>query len=92
MTFKYQKPFPILKDDTEYRLVTRDFVSTINIGEREILKVEPEALELLAKKAFTDVSFYLRTAHLEKLASLGVVRIDTHRSSLPKPPGLFERK
>lgn len=70
MTFKYQKPFPILKDDTQYRILTKDFVSTINIDGREILKVEPEGLELLAREAFTDVSFYLRTAHLEKLVKI----------------------
>lgn len=70
MTFNYQKPFPILKDDTKYRLLTKDFVSTVNIDGREILKIQPEALELLAKEAFTDVSFYLRTAHLEKLAGI----------------------
>ncbi len=70
MTFNYQKPFPILKDDTKYKLLTKDFVSTIKIDDREILKIQPEALELLAKEAFTDVSFYLRTAHLEKLAGI----------------------
>ena len=70
MTFNYQKPFPILKDDTNYRLLTKDFVSTVNIDGREILKIQPEALELLAKEAFTDVSFYLRTAHLEKLVKI----------------------
>ena len=70
MTFNYQKPFPILKDDTNYRLLTKDFVTTVNIEGREILKIQPEALELLAKEAFTDVSFYLRTAHLEKLVKI----------------------
>jgi fumarate hydratase class I len=70
MTFKYQKPFPILKDDTKYRLLTTSFVSTIQVDGREILKIEPEGLELLAKEAFTDVSFYLRTAHLEKLVKI----------------------
>jgi fumarate hydratase class I len=70
MTFKYQKPFPILKDDTNYKLLTKDFVSTIKVDGREILKIEPEGLELLAKQAFTDVSFYLRTAHLEKLVKI----------------------
>ena len=68
--FKYQKPYPILKDDTNYRLLTKDFVSTIEIDGRKILKVEPEGLELLAKEAFTDVSFYLRPAHLEKLVKI----------------------
>lgn len=68
--FKYQKPFPILKDDTEYRLLTKDFVSTAEFEGKKILKVEPEGLELLAKEAFTDVSFYLRASHLEKLAKI----------------------
>lgn len=68
--FKYQKPFPILKDDTKYNLLTEEFVSTINVDGREILKVAPEGLELLAKQAFTDVSFYLRASHLEKLAKI----------------------
>jgi fumarate hydratase, class I len=70
MTFKYQKPFPILKDDTKYNFLTKDFVSTISVDGREILKVEPEGLEFLAKEALTDVSFYLRTAHLKKLVKI----------------------
>ena len=68
--FKYQKPYPILKDDTNYRLITKEFISTIEIDGRKLLKVVPEGLELLAKEAFTDVSFYLRPAHLEKLAKI----------------------
>ena len=66
--FKYQKPFPVLKDDTSYRLLTKDFVSTIEVDGRKILKIAPEGLELLTRKAFTDVAFYLRPTHLEKLA------------------------
>ena len=68
--FKYQKPFPILKDDTEYRLITNEFVSTIQFDGRKILKVDPAGLEVLAKEAFSDVSFYLRASHLEKLAKI----------------------
>jgi fumarate hydratase class I len=68
--FKYQKPFPILKDDTEYRCITKEHVSTIELDGRKILKVEPKALEVLAKEAFSDVSFYLRASHLEKLAKI----------------------
>lgn len=67
-TFHYQKPFPIKKDTTKYRLLTKDFVSTIEFDGRKILKIAPEGLELLAREAFADVSFYLRAAHLEKLA------------------------
>ena len=66
--FIYQKPFPIKKDTTRYRLLTKDYVSTVEFDGRKILKVASEGLELLAKEAFADVSFYLRAAHLEKLA------------------------
>ncbi len=66
-SFFYQKPFPIEKDTTVYRLLTRDYVSTIEVDGRKILKVAPEGLEFLAKEAIADVSFYLRPAHLEKL-------------------------
>jgi len=68
--FVYQKPFPIKKDTTTYRLLTKEFVSTVEFEGRKILKVAPEGLELLAKEAFADVSFYLRAAHLEKLAKI----------------------
>ena len=68
--FKYQKPFPIQKDTTEYRLLTKDYVSTIEVEGRKILKVDPKGLELLAKEAIHDVSFYLRASHLEKLANI----------------------
>ncbi|HKJ78601.1 MAG TPA: fumarate hydratase [Prolixibacteraceae bacterium] len=68
--FNYQKPFPIQKDTTNYKLLTTDFVSTVEIDGRKILKVDPRGLEFVAKKAFTDVSFYLRPAHLEKLAKI----------------------
>lgn len=65
--FKYQKPFPILKDTTPYRLLTTDYVSTVEVDGRKVLKVDPKGLEYLAKEAFADVSFYLRPTHLEKL-------------------------
>jgi fumarate hydratase class I len=68
--FNYQKPFPILKDTTPYRLLTRDYVSVVEADGRKILKVTPEGLELLAREAITDVSFYLRATHLEKLAQI----------------------
>ena len=68
--FKYQKPYPILKDDTNYRLITKEFVSTVEVDGRKLLKIDPKGLELIAKEAFTDVSFYLRPAHLEKLAKI----------------------
>jgi fumarate hydratase, class I len=67
MEFIYQDPYPILKDDTQYRKITSDFVKTEKLGDREILTVDPKGLELLAQEALKDVSFMLRTAHLAKL-------------------------
>ncbi|MGQ1947954.1 fumarate hydratase [Geofilum sp. OHC36d9] len=68
--FKYQKPFPLTKDTTKYRLLTKDFVTTLNVEDRKILKVDPKGLQLLAKEAVSDVSFFLRPAHLEKLSTI----------------------
>ncbi|BDD12042.1 fumarate hydratase class I (plasmid) [Fulvitalea axinellae] len=68
--FFYQKPYPIQEDTTEYRLVSKEFVSTVEFEGKKILKVAPEALEVLAKEAMSDVSFYLRSSHLKKLQAI----------------------
>jgi fumarate hydratase, class I len=65
--FSYEKPFQLEKDPTNYRLLTNEYVKTVESDGRKILKVDPHGLEFLAKKAVSDLSFYLRTAHLEKL-------------------------
>jgi fumarate hydratase class I len=58
------------KDTTQYRLLTKEHVSLARFEGKDILKVEPEALTLLANVAIRDVSFLLRTAHLEKVAAI----------------------
>lgn len=68
--FFYQDPYTILKDDTNYRKISSDFVKIEKFGEREILTIDPKALEFLAQEALSDVSFYLRTSHLEKLKAI----------------------
>ena len=68
--FSYQNPYEMGPDTTEYRLLTSDYVKLVDCDGRKILKVEPEALELLSKEAFNDVSFYLRASHLKQLASI----------------------
>lgn len=70
MEFKYQDPYPILKDDTKYKKLTSDYVKVEKLGDREILVVDPKGLELLAEQAMTDVSFMLRSSHLEKLRKI----------------------
>ena len=68
--FFYQKPYPLQNDPTEYKLISKDYVSTIELDGEEVLKVDPKALELLAQEAMADVGFLLRTAHLEKVSKI----------------------
>src|SRR5664280_1518244 len=68
--FIYEKPFQIEKDTTKYRLLTKDYIQVFEAGGKQILKVDPHSLELLAKTAVSEISFFLRTSHLEKLAAI----------------------
>lgn len=68
--FVYQNPFPLGKDDTEYYLLSREHVSVTQFEGQEILKVEPEALTLLAQQAFHDASFMLRPSHQKQVAAI----------------------
>ena len=61
--FKYQEPFPMGKDNTEYYLLTKEHVSVETCHGKEILMVTPEALTQLSNAAFRDVSFLLRREH-----------------------------
>ncbi len=70
MSFQYQNPYPLGEDKTKYRLLSKDGVTVENMGGRKTLKIAPEVLTKLAKEAFFDVSFLLRTAHLEKVAKI----------------------
>ncbi|MDO8739227.1 fumarate hydratase [Candidatus Deferrimicrobium sp.] len=68
--FTYQDPFPLGKDTTKYRLLTKEYVSTTKFDGKEILKVEPEGLAFLAHQALRDVSFLLRPEHLAQVAAI----------------------
>ncbi|KHN52337.1 class I fumarate hydratase FumA [Pectobacterium fontis] len=68
--FYYQDPFPLRKDDTEYRLLSSDFVSVTQFEGQDILKIDPAALTLLAQQAFHDASFMLRPAHQQQVADI----------------------
>ncbi len=69
-SFYYQDPYPIGKDHTEYRSLGKEHVSLVELNGRKILRVRPEALEMLAKEAFTDIAFFLRPAHMEQLKKI----------------------
>lgn len=68
--FKYQKMFPLGKDDTKYVLLTKDYVSTAEFEGKKILKIDPEGLAVLARNAMRNVSFLLRPAHLKLVAQI----------------------
>lgn len=68
--FKYQDPFPMGKDTTEYYLLTKEGVSVTEFEGNQILKVAPEALTQLANACFRDCAFMLRTAHHEQVAKI----------------------
>lgn len=68
--FHYQNPFPLSKDDTEYRLLTSDYVEVGEFEGQEILKVRPEALTALAQAAMRDIAFFLRPKHLAQVAAI----------------------
>lgn len=68
--FIYQEMFPLGKDKTEYRLLTKDHVSTNNFDGKTIVKVSSEGLSFLAEQAFKDVSHLLRSSHLKQLSNI----------------------
>ena len=68
--FTYQDPFPLGKDTTKYRLLTKEYVSTAKFDGKEVLKVDPEGLAYLSHQALRDVSFLLRPGHLEQVAAI----------------------
>ena len=62
--FKYAPMFQLGEDKTEYRLLTKEGVSTAEFEGKTILKVSKEALTLLAQQGFHDVEFMLRREHI----------------------------
>ena len=69
-TFSYSPLLPLGKDETKYRLVSKEGVSVVKLGDKEFLQVQPQALSLLAEQAVHDISHYLRPAHLQQLANI----------------------
>jgi fumarate hydratase class I len=68
--FKYTELLPLGADDTEYRLVTTEGVSTFETPEGTFLKVEPEAIRRLTAEAMHDIAHFLRSGHLQQLRNI----------------------
>jgi fumarate hydratase class I len=68
--FAYQELLPLGEDQTPYRLLTRDHVSSLDAAGKSFLRVEPEALTLLTRQAMRDIAHLLRPGHLAQLARI----------------------
>jgi len=68
--FQFQDILPTGADDTPYRLLTTDHVSTFEAAGKTFLRVEPEALTLLARHAMRDIAHLLRPGHLAQLRKI----------------------
>jgi fumarate hydratase class I len=68
--FLYSDLLPLGPDDTPYRLVSTEGVSTFEAEGRTFLKVEPEAIRRLTAEAMHDIAHYLRPGHLAQLRKI----------------------
>ncbi|WP_321397867.1 fumarate hydratase [Emcibacter sp.] len=66
----YTDMYPLGKDNTPYRKITSDHVSVLEVDGKEVLKIAPEGLRLLAREAMRDIAHLLRPGHLKQLASI----------------------
>ena len=65
--FRYSDLLPMGTDETPYRLITTEGVSTFEANGRTFLEVSPEAIRQLTAEAMHDIAHYLRPAHLAQL-------------------------
>jgi fumarate hydratase, class I len=68
--FRYSDLLPTGRDETPYRLLTTEGVSTFEADGRTFLTVEPSALRRLTAEAMHDIAHYLRPAHLAQLRKI----------------------
>ena len=68
--FVYAPMLPTGEDETPYKKISSDHVSVVEFEGHEILKVEPEALTLLARTAMKDIAHLLRPGHLGQLQKI----------------------
>jgi fumarate hydratase class I len=68
--FHFEPLFDLGKDETQYRLLTSEYVKVRSFEGQEVLCVDPQALTLLSSQAFHDINFFLRPAHLKQVAAI----------------------
>ncbi len=68
--FQYQDMLPLGADETPYRLITKDYVSTFEANGKSFLQVDPKALSVLTEHAMRDIAHLLRPGHLAQLRKI----------------------
>ncbi len=68
--FVFTELLPLGPDDTPYRLLSTEGVSTVDTALGRFLKVEPEAITLLTQVAMREIAHFLRPGHLQQLANI----------------------
>jgi len=67
MEFAYEPTIQLGPDTTEYRFVTKNGIREVEFDGQKFLKVDRDVLKQLAKEAFSEINFYFRKKHLQKL-------------------------
>ncbi|NNE11476.1 MAG: fumarate hydratase, partial [Ilumatobacter sp.] len=68
--FAFTELLPLGADDTPYRLVTTEGVSTFETPAGTFLRVEPGAIRRLTAEAMRDIAHFLRPGHLTQLRAI----------------------
>jgi fumarate hydratase, class I len=68
--FEFTELFPLAHDDTPFRLVTMEGVSTVDTPLGTMLQVTPAAITRLTSEAMRDIAHFLRRGHLQQLRNI----------------------
>jgi len=70
-SFTYSDPYRFdSPDTTKYRSLGVTHVSVTRVDGREVVRVAPEALTLLARLAFHEIAYFYRERHLTQVAAI----------------------
>ena len=68
--FVYSDLLPTTNDAVPYRLLTREGVEVVTLGDRQFLKVDPSVLQMVTEVAIRDIQHWLRPGHLAQVAKI----------------------
>jgi fumarate hydratase, class I len=66
----FHELFPLGADDTPYRKLTGNYVASAAFEGEPVVKIDPQALTLLAREAMIDCQHLLRPGHLAQLRAI----------------------